>query len=110
MEINAVLGHGCLNLLLCHTLLRRFRFRFRFHNSKEAVLNFAKYIAAHILEKFKYFMKQITFLNSPARKLELVCFVRVWFSSKFPKKGRMDPFLENRLQNRKIKIFLKNLI
>ena len=32
-------------------------------------MNFAKYIVAHILVKFKYFEKQIIFLNSPARKL-----------------------------------------
>ena len=32
-------------------------------------MNFAKYIVAHILAKFKYFAKQIMFSNSPARKL-----------------------------------------
>ena len=31
-------------------------------------MNFAKYIVANILRKFKYFAKQILFLNSPARK------------------------------------------
>ena len=30
-------------------------------------MNFAKYIVAHILAKFIYFTKQITFLNSIAR-------------------------------------------
>ena len=32
-------------------------------------MNFAKYTVAHILAKFRYFAKQIIFLNSPARKL-----------------------------------------
>ena len=32
-------------------------------------MNFAKYIVAHILAKFKYFAKQTLFLNYPARKL-----------------------------------------
>ena len=47
-----------------------FRDIFRFHNSKETVMNFTKYInVAHTLTKFKYFAKQIIFWNSPARKL-----------------------------------------
>ena len=32
-------------------------------------MNFAKYIVTYILTKFKYFAKQIIFLNSPAPKL-----------------------------------------
>ena len=35
----------------------------------EAVMNFAKYIVAHILAKFKYFAKTIIVLNSLAHKL-----------------------------------------
>ena len=36
---------------------------------KKALLNFPKYIVAHILAKFKFFAKQTLFLNSPAHKL-----------------------------------------
>ena len=42
---------------------------FRFHNSKETVMNFTKYIVVNILEKFKYLAKQIIFSNSPTLKL-----------------------------------------
>ena len=38
-------------------------------SSKEAIMNFAKYIAAHILTKFKYLANQIIFLNSLAHKV-----------------------------------------
>ena len=41
-----------------------FRKIFRFHNSKDSVMNFAKYIVPHIFAKFKYFAKQIIFSNS----------------------------------------------
>ena len=58
-------------------------------------MNFEKYVVAHILAKFKHFAKQIIFSNYPARKLQndisLVCFLRVWFSSKFSKTGRNGP-------------------
>ena len=47
-----------------------FREVFRFHNSKEAVVNLAKYIDADIFAKqFINFGKQIIFLNSLAHKL-----------------------------------------
>ena len=58
-------------------------------------MNFAKYIVAHILANFKYLAKQNIFSNSPALKLSndvsLVCFLRVWLSSKFPKMGLNGP-------------------
>ena len=57
-------------------------------------MNFAKYIVLFLV-KFKSFMKQTLFLNSPARKLQndisLVCFLRVWFLSTFPKSGLNGP-------------------
>ena len=42
---------------------------FKFHNSKETFMNFAKYIVAHIFTKFKYFGKQIIFPNSLTQQL-----------------------------------------
>ena len=45
-------------------------------------MNFAKYIVAHILAKFKYFAKQTLLLNSPARKLYIDISL-VYFSTSF---------------------------
>ena len=39
---------------------------FRFHNSKKVDMNFAKYIVAHILAKFKY-----SICNSSGNNLQL---------------------------------------
>ena len=44
---------------------------FGFHNSKEDV-NFAKYIVADILAKFKYFEKKIIFWNSLAHSFKMI--------------------------------------
>ena len=52
---------------------------FRFHNSKKAVMNFAKYIVAYNLAKFEYFAKQTLFLDSPARKLFSSIFLNRYF-------------------------------
>ena len=50
---------------------------FRFYDSKEAVMNFAKCIVAHNLAKFKYFAKQIIFIfefsSSQALKWYITC-------------------------------------
>ena len=35
-------------------------------------MNFAKYIVAHILEKFEYFTKQIIFSNSPVASFKMI--------------------------------------
>ena len=67
----------------------------RFHSSKEAVMNFAKYIAAYILAKLKYFESQIIFSNSLAHKflhdISLVCFLRVFSVIKISKNGPKGP-------------------
>ena len=47
-----------------------FREIFKFRGFTQAFLNFTKFIIAYIFEKFKYFAKQIIYLESPDRVLQ----------------------------------------
>ena len=61
-----LVGNNQVILNLASWIIREyslFREVFRFHNSDEAVMNFAKYIVAHILAKLKYFAKRTLFVK-----------------------------------------------
>ena len=47
-----------------------FREKFKFRGFTKAFTNFAKYIIAFIFAKFKYFAKQIIYLESPDHVLQ----------------------------------------
>ena len=47
-----------------------FREKFKFRGFTKASKNFAKYIIAFIFAKFKYFAKQIIYLESPDHPLQ----------------------------------------
>ena len=47
-----------------------FREKFKFRGFTKAFTNFAKYIIAFIFAKFKYFAKQIIYLESPGHVLQ----------------------------------------
>ena len=47
-----------------------FREKFKFRGFTKAFKNFAKYIIAFIFAKFKYFAKQIIYLESPDHPLQ----------------------------------------
>ena len=68
------------NTNISHIILRRviwrfqiynlFREKFKFRGFTKAFKNFAKYIIAFIFAKFKYFTKQIIYLESPDHPLQ----------------------------------------
>ena len=47
-----------------------FREKFKFRGFTKAFTNFAKYVIAFIFAKFKYFEKQIIYLESPDHVLQ----------------------------------------
>ena len=47
-----------------------FREKFKFRGFRKAFKNFAKYIIAFIFAKFRFFAKQITYLESPDHPLQ----------------------------------------
>ena len=47
-----------------------FREKFKFRGFTKAFKNFAKYVIAFIFAKFKYFAKQIIYLESPGHQLQ----------------------------------------
>ena len=53
-----------------------FREKFKFRGFTKAFKNFAKYIIAFISAKFKYFAKQIIYLESPDQRVLRVLLVR----------------------------------
>ena len=59
-----------------------FREKFTFRGFTKTFKNFAKYIIAFIFTKFKYFAKQIIYLESSDHQLQndiwYVCVLRVW--------------------------------
>ena len=66
-----------------------FREKFKFRGFTKAFKNFAKYIIAFIFAKFKYFAKQIIYLEFPDHQLQndiwYVCVLRVWNFFEIPK-------------------------
>ena len=58
-------------------------------------MNFAKYIVVHIMVRFKFSRNKLYFrilqLASFKMIYPLVCFLRICFSSKFPKMGLNGP-------------------
>ena len=71
----------------------------KFRGFTKAFTNFAKYIIAFIFAKFKYFAKQIIYLESPDHLLQndiwYVCVLRVWNFSNFQKWPKFRLLHEN---------------
>ena len=67
-------------ILLCELFNNLFREKFKFRGFTKAFKNFAKYIIGFIFAKFKYFAKQIIYLESPDHPLQndiYVCVLRL---------------------------------
>ena len=66
-----------------------FREKFKFRGFTKAFTNFAKYVIAFIFARFKYFAKQIIYLESPDHVLQndiwYVDILRVWNFFELPK-------------------------
>ena len=61
---------------------------FKFRDFKEGLLNFAKYIVAHIFATFKYFAKQTIYSDSPDHVLQN----KIQHVSNFKKWPKFDNF------------------